>query len=167
MGLADMWTEEDKEIRKRATEYLFEGLPMLRRETELLYLMAKGQAEAENARKQSAGDSYVAANVLRSQRGQTAAQCNKFLKKYGTESVEPIEGKVRFRKPNKKTLEIHAADWAKFWQEVGRRQSEALDEVAIQEFLAKADDEKAKIKSARKLGRSSSGQVPDITRILR
>lgn len=103
--------------------------------------------------------SFVAAKTLREQRRMTAADCNKFLKEHGTESAQSVAGKIRKRKPNKKVLEIHAADWLKFWQDFDRRQSDALDEDAMQEFLANAEAEKVKVKSKRKVGRASSRKV--------
>lgn len=158
--MSSEWADEDRALSKRVADRLFDGLPMLRREAEESYLIAKGQVEAESSRIQPADGSFVAAKALRDLREMTATKCNKFLKSNGTESTEPVEGKVRFRKPNKKTLEIHAGDWISFWQEFDRRRSEALDEGALQEFLENVEADKVKIKSAAKRRRSSSGQVP-------
>lgn len=102
---------------------------------------------------------FVAAKTLREQRGMTAAACNKFLTQHGTKSAQSVDGKVRYHKPNKKRLDIHASDWLTFWQNFDRRQSDALDEDAMQDFLANAEAEKAKVKAKRKLGRASSRQV--------
>ena len=53
---------------------------------------------------------FIAAKTLREQRGINAANCNKFLAKHGTTSDQLVEGQVRYRKPNKKRLDIHSGD---------------------------------------------------------
>ena len=126
------------------------------------------ETEFKRRRRQATDETaFVAAKTLREQRGMNAAKCNRFLTKHGTTAVQPVEGKVRYRKPNKKALVIHSGDWLKYWQDVERRQSDALDEDAMQEFLANAEAEKAKVKAKRKVGRASSRQVSDIGKIPR
>ena len=129
-------------------------------------LTAQPVACAENGKETPAKNqpdfdetAFVPAKTLREQREMNAANCNKFLKQYGTTSAQSVEGKVRYHKPNKKRLDIHAADWLKFWQDIDRRQSDALDEDSMQEFLANAEAEKDKVKAKRKVGRASSRQV--------
>lgn len=120
---------------------------------------AECQQSTKTPRHSHDDSAFVAAKTLREQRGMTAAKCNKFLSRHGTKSEQPVEGMIRYRKPNTKKLDIHSGDWAKFWQDFDRRQSNALDEDAMQEFLANAEAEKAKVKAKRKLGRASSRQV--------
>ena len=110
---------------------------------------------------------FVVAKPLRDQRGMTAVQCNRFLDRYGTKSEQPVEGKVRFLKPNTKTLLIHSGDWINHWKEVDRQQSDALGEEALQEVIANVEAEKAKVKDERKLRGASSRQVSRLGELMR
>ncbi len=110
---------------------------------------------------------FVAAKTLREQRKMTASDCNKFLKQHGTMLAQSVEGKVRYRKPSKNRLNIHSGDWLTYWQEFDRRTSDALDDDAMQEFLANADAEKAKIRATRKRGRASARRGSELGKTLR
>lgn len=125
-------------------------------------------AFASSSLNSAADDSaFVAAKSLYQHRGMTPAKCNKFLVRFGSESTERVEGKIRNRRRGKNRRDIHAGDWHKFWECVDRRQFEFIQEDAIQGFLAIVEAEKERAKSKGKYSQPNSRQVSDLAKKLR
>lgn len=168
MGKIDPFAVAESEIPQIPLKELRAGLGDLyrqKRDAERAALVSAAVSAHPDA---AVDDSaFVAAKTLYQHRGMTAAKCNKFLKRFGTESTEPIEGKIRNRPKGGNRREIHSGDWHKFWEYVDRRQFEFINEDAIEAFLANVEAEKSKVKSAKKLGGANSQKVSKLTKILR
>lgn len=89
----------------------------------------------------------MASVKLRSERNLNAVKVNRLLKTHGTESIEPVNGKIRYHKPDKAKLLIHSGDWHNYWAEHDARQFEALDD--LPNFLAEAKKRESNARTPR------------------
>ena len=68
------------------------------------------------------------------------SQCSKFLRK---------TSKIRWHKPSKNKLLIHAADWHNYWTEHDRQRDELLDNKSVQEEIAHIEARKAEARTRK------------------
>jgi hypothetical protein len=87
------------------------------------------------ASKSSSDDGFVPASLLDRERFEDLTALKRWLEKLPS-------GKVRSRKPSPQRLEIHNADWTRYWAEEDRLKSEALDEESLQETIANIEARK-------------------------
>ena len=97
--------------------------------------------------KRESDDGYVAASLLYRDRFESLTALKRWL-------TNLPQGKVRSRKPSPQRLEIHNADWTRYWAEDDRVKSEALDVETLQETIANIEARKLEERTKKKSGRA-------------